>query len=402
MSNDRFNNSDINSILHGLFRPPSLRELFENKLKELDMSPTAVLGLLDMQHRALTGILDGTQKTVDYTYFIKLASFLQMPREKVIELYMIALESRFPTVTVSPEKIQFIKENFDLAALRKAGFIDSITDFEQIEQRLLVKLGLKSIFEYKRPGNDVAFSSGLIVPKNPLIRSFWIKAAITVFEEIDNPYEYSRQALIEYFPQIRWHSTNVERGLTEVIRSLYKIGITVIYLPPLPTLQLRGATFAIDDKPCIVLTNYVGYYSTLWFALIHELYHVLFDWEDIKTDSYHLTDDDNDQLTVQHREKMANDFAREYLFSKEKTAAVKRYINDNVYINDYAKNNHVHPGLIYVFAAFDAGAGDRRAWGRAKQWDPTANAAIGNIDIPWDDQRSTEEIIKKRKRELYL
>ncbi len=394
------NNISIDDLLNGLFRPSSLRELFDKKLKELEISATTVAGLLDMQNRALNGILDSTMKTVDYTYFIRLSSFLQIPREKVLELYIAGLDARYPTTTITSDKVEFIKENFDLAALRKAGFIDSITDFVQIEQRLLYRLRLKSIFEYRKPNNDVAFSSGLIKPKNELTRSFWIKAAMSALYEIENPNTYNRQGLIEYFPQIRWHCTNIERGLTEVIRSLYKLGITVIYQPPLPTLQLRGATFALDDKPCIVLTNYVDFYSTLWFALIHELYHVLFDWDEIRANLYHLTDDNDDQLSVRQREDLADNFAREYLFSRQKSQDVKRYLNDQEFVQSYANSQHVHASFIYVFAAYDAGS-DKRAWGRARKLSPSAKNAIQHIDLPWENVATTELITEERKRQLY-
>jgi HTH-type transcriptional regulator/antitoxin HigA len=354
-----------------------------------------------MQHRTLNGILDGTQKNIDFTNLIKIASFLQIPKMQVTELYLNALENNYPTYTISSDKIKFIKENFDLAVFKKAGFIDSITDFRHIEERLLSRLGLKSIFEYKRLGNDVAFSSGLFKPKNEITRSFWIGAARTIFEELANPYEYNKQALIEYFPQLRWHSTNVERGLVEVVKSLFKLGITVIYQPSLHTLQLRGATFSVNEKPCIVLTNYVGFYATLWFSLIHELYHVLFDWDDIRVNSYHLTDDDNDQLTVREREDLADNFARQYLFSKEKTEEVKRYLNDSVYIREVALNNHVHPSIIYVFNAFDVGSKDRMAWARARSHSPEAVDAVKAFDIPWSEDRPVEKVINKLKTEIY-
>lgn len=399
---DRQDNfTDINSLLNGLLQSPGLKDLFERKIKDLDISATAVLDILDIQHRTLHGILEGTQKTVDFINLIKIAHFLQISKEEVIKLYLDSLERNFPTATVSPEKIKFIKENFDLAVLKKAGLIDSITDFNHIEQRIVSRLGLKSIFEYRKPPIDVAFSSGLFKPKNELTRSFWIQSAITVFEEISNPYEYNRQALISFFPQIRWHSLNVERGLLEIIKGLYKLGITVIYQPPLQTLQLRGATFSINDKPCIVLTNYVGFYPTLWFALIHELYHVLFDWEEIKANRYHLTDDGNEQLTVLEREKMADNFAREYLLSKDKLDSIKPYLNDTTYISEFATNSHVHPSIVYVFYAFDAGKKDRIAWARARKYSPDVTISTKQIDIPWTENRPVEEIFLKRKTEIY-
>ena len=266
---DKQKDKFISGLLNSAFKPDSLKELFDNKLEQLEISPTVALDVLGISYRTLKGILEGTQKTFDHTSLIKIANLLQEPREKVIKLYLDSLDANYPTnASTTPEKIKFIKENFDLAILKKDRFIENLTDFNSIEKRITSRLGLKSIFEYKKPPMDVAFSSGNYKPKNELTRSFWIAAAKACFEEIDNPYEYDKKALLAYFPMIRWHSTDVEHGLLTVIKHLYKLGVTVIYQPPLHTLQLRGATFAVDNKPCVVLTNYVGFYSTLWFALI--------------------------------------------------------------------------------------------------------------------------------------
>lgn len=399
MAKDRY--KDIDALLGNLFEPTTLKGLFEKQLQELDISSTTALGILGISYRTLNGILEGTQKSVDYTNLIKLAVFLKIPKEQLIKLYVDSLEKNYPFISVSSEKINFIKENFDLAALKKSGLIDSITDFEQVEQRILSRLGLRTIFEYQKPPVDVAFSSGQFNPKNQLTRSFWIHAATTCFDEISNPNEYSREELIRQFPQIRWYSTNIEKGLLQVIKILYKLGVTVIYQPPLQGLKLRGATFAVNDKPCIVLTNYYGFYPTLWFALIHELYHVLFDFDEIKADRYHLTDDLNDQQSVLEREKLADDFAREYLFSKEKLNELRKYLNDPIYVKNYALDNHVHPSIVYVFQAFDDGASDRRSWARAKKYCPDIKLSTDAIDIPWNDDKNIEDVFRARRLTIY-
>jgi HTH-type transcriptional regulator/antitoxin HigA len=399
------NNSDhlnINDLLNDLLKPSSLKDLFEQKLRELDLAPTAALGILGMQHRALYGILEGTQKIVDFTNLIKLSSFLQVPREEILRLYVDSLQRNFPSLTVSnPEKVKFIKENFDLAALKKAGMIDSITDFAHIEERILARLGLRSIFEYRPPDLSVAFSSGHFQPKNALTRSFWIKAATSLLEEISNPYEFDRKALVDFFPQLRWYSTKVEHGLAEVVRILFRIGVTVIYQPPMQGLQLRGATFAVNDKPCIVLTNLQGFYPTLWFALVHELYHILFDWQDILENRYHLTDDDDQELTVREREEMADNFAREYFVSTEKLKSVRRYLNDPSYIEEFALHNNVHPSFLYVFSAWDASKTSRSHWGRARKYNPDYRLAIEQLDLPWSESRQIHDVIKERRNVTY-
>ena len=397
---DRFKN--INSILNDALKPESLKELFEKKLHDLEIAPTTVLSILDISHRTLKGILEGTKKLVDFTNLIKLANFLQVSREQVIKLYLQSLEENFPTTEIcSSETIQFIKQNFDLAILKKNKVIDNLTDFAEIEKRIVCRLGLRSIFEYKKPAMDIAFSSGSFKPKNALTRSFWIAAAKACFEEIDNPNQFDKEAILDYFPRIRWHSTDVEHGLVNVIKTLYKYGVTVIYQPPLHTLQLRGATFSVNDKPCIVLTNYVGFYGTLWFALIHELLHVLFDWEEIKINKYHLSDDSNEELSVREKEQETNKYAREYLFSSEKMSKVKPYLNDVGYVNEFAADNHIHPSLIYVFNAYDTGRTDRTAWARARRQDANIKDCIEPIDIPWDDNIAFDKVIKQRKLKLY-
>jgi HTH-type transcriptional regulator/antitoxin HigA len=403
---DRNKDFNVDSLLNSLFEPRSketLNDLFEKRVKELKISATSVLDIVGISYRPLKGILSGTQKTVDYTNLIKLANFLQVPKEKVIQLHMEALERNFPEDNpVSPDVVKFIKENFDLVALRKSKFISSITDFKEIESKLLSLFGIKTIFEYQKPHVDVAFSAGVTTPANEDIRATWIKTAETVFEEIGNPYEYNRKGLLEYFPQIRWHSTNVDRGLMEVIRDLYKLGVTVIYQEKLQGLnRLNGATFPVNGKPCVVLSNYTGFYPTLWFALVHELFHVLFDWDEILNNGYHLSDEDNDILTVREKEEEADNFAREYLFSKEKTMQVKPFLNNDDYVQKFAENNHVHKSFVYVFYARDVKDGNGTYWAKARVQNPPIDGLVATINNPWEKRIPTNEYVKYLKDKIY-
>ena len=404
MSENNSKYQDINSLLNDILKPDKLglKELFDKKISELKITSTNVLEILNIQHRTLKGILDGTQKVVDVTNLIKIANFLQLPKEEVIKMYIDSLEKNYTENILPPEKIKFIQENFDLAALKKAGFIDSLTDFEKIDLKITSFLGLKTIYEYKRPNIKPAFSAGLVKPKNELTRSLWIQSAITYFEDIDNPYEYNRKALIEYFPNIRWHSTNVEFGLLTIIKDLFKLGVTIIYQSTLPSLHLRGATFAVNNKPCIVLTNYVGFYGTLWFALIHELFHVLFDWDEIRNNMYHLSDEEDNELLVREKENEANQFAREYLFPQEKMNQIKYNLNNPYFVSEFAKNNHVHPSIIYVFNAFDSSKTNRMPWARARKNEPPEMAkCISHLENPWSNSKPINEIVKNKKLEIY-
>lgn len=389
--------------INRLFPSEDLSVFFEKRINELNITPTNALEIIDIEYRSLQGILKGTNKRVDYTNFIKLANFLKISKEKVFDLYLKALEKNFP-IDSNPfpqNKIDFINKNFDLVTLKKAKFIENITNYEQIEKRINERFGFKTIFEYKLPSDEIAFSAGLIKPKNPLTRGIWINEAETAFVEINNPYEYNREGLIKYFPEIRWHSTNVEQGLLYVIKALYKLGITVIYQTSFESLHLRGATMKINNKPCIVLTDYRGFYSTLFFALCHELSHVLFDLDELK--HVHVSEDEPHDLIESEKENEANNFSREYLFSKDKLKEVKAHLNNSGFIKTFAELNQVHESFIYTFHAFDSKKDDRNAWARARRHNPPFEKLIEQIKNPWENGgKSIENHIRFLREECNL
>ncbi len=403
------NDFDVDKLLKELVKPGkpkhlSLRELFERRIEELDIPVTNAREIMDIQLSTLNGILDGTQKRVDFTNLVKLSDFLQISRQELIDIYLNQLQANFDiSPKVSPEVVEFIKTNFDLAALKKSKLISSISDFEEIQSKLTSLLGLKKITDYEMPKYDVAFSVGGLKPKNNLTRALWIKCGEDSFEELDNPNQYSRDALIEYFPQIRWHSTNVKLGLINVFKSLFQLGVSVIFQPTLSSLQLKGATFSLDNRPCVILSNYMGFYPTLWHSLIHELYHILFDWEEIRKNKYHLSEAETDQLSVKKREDEADEFAREYLFSKEKMDVIRPRIYDKNAVSKFAYDQHVHPSFVYAFHAFDKG-NDRSWWGKARNNNPTEETKrlLKPLTNSWENFKPTTDFIRSIKYKYYL
>lgn len=381
----------------------SLRERFDNRIAELGITPTYVLGILNINYRALEGILDGTQRRIDFVTLTKLARFLGITTNLVVRLYIETLEKNNPDDLKVADKRTFITTNFDLATLRAANIISSISDFDHIEERLTRILGLRSIFDYNTDEIEAAFSSGATKPRNASTRKYFIEKSRTIFKTLNNPYDYDKEALIKYFPKIRWHSTDVESGLINVIRSLYKLGVTVIFQPKLPSLQLRGATFAVNEKPCIVLTDYRGFYPTLWFALIHELFHVLFDWQEILDKKYHLSDEESDLFVLKQKEDEANDFAREFLFPAKKMEMISdkissEKISDKNYIKRFALDNHVHQSIIYANYAFDNK--HENFWAKTQKYMPEINSLLNELGNNLGNQATASEFAEYYKTNL--
>jgi len=406
LNNERY--KQANDILNNLFKEPTMRDLFEKRLHDLNINQTNALKLLKMERKALLGIIDGNQRRADYTNFQKLAAFLNIQIEDLIQKHTALLERKFEQRESPRDKRKFLREHFDLAAYKKVGFIDDVVNDEEIEAKFNRFYGFNSIFEYEKRSFNVLFSAPNIdysldtIQKIGLARDNWLTAGRLLAARLDNPYQFDRAGLIKYFPQIRWYSTNVEFGLINVIKELFKLGITIIYQPPLPSLHLRGATIPVMGKPCIILTDHKGFYPTLWHALVHELFHVLFDWLDIKSnDKPHLTEDTSQVFTITDNELDADNFAREYLFSRKKIEDIRLYMKDPEFVEETAKNNNVHPSFIYTYYAFDYNQVDRMAWARAKKQSPPIREAVFRLENPLDKPLPIEEFAKKMKLEIY-
>lgn len=402
--------SDSDDILKRLFEPKptkvkeTLEDFFVHKLESLDIPKTTALNIMGMSVRTLDGIISGEQKMLDYTQLIKLANFLGLDLERTATLYLEKVNEVHNVgkdISLMNEKIEFVNEKFNLAALKKVGLIKSLTDYEDIIKSICNYFGLNNIFDYSEPDINVAFSSGKRAKQNCSVKN-WMFLAEQACIELRNPNPYNRETLIDYFSQIRWQSMDVENGLVNVIKQLYQLGITVVFIPSFPSLHVRGATFVVNDKPCIALTDYVGFYPTLWFALVHELYHVLFDWDDILLSNYHISQENQQSLYSQSQNEIdADSFAREYLFSREKTQEASSFINNHEFIRQYAISNNVDPSFAYVFYAYDAPKTDKYAWGRAKKLNPNIEKLISKLQHDFEASYSFGDHIKKMRNKIY-
>ena len=158
------------------------------------------------------------------------------------------------------------------------------------------------------------------------------------------------------------------------------MGISIVYQPKMPSLNVNGATIPVGDKLGIVLTDQRGFYPTLWFALIHELHHVLFDWDYIIENGAHVSSDDVDLYTKEHMEEKADKFARDYLFSDEKMEYIQPYLKNKSFVAEFAKQNHIHPSIIYSFNAWDQHKkGDKMAWARVREYMPDISVCIDSL-----------------------
>ena len=374
----------INEILNkslNFSKNISLKGLLNDKLKSTGLSKTQFEKLANIQRRSLDGILDNTSKQTDIINLLKLGEFLEM---SIKELMILHFKDRpveeIKELQISME-ITFINKYFDLKTLASLGFIEKDYEIDALKNRICEFFQLGNIYEYENDLNEVLYSRSKRKFSDKM-KDFWIKSSYKYFELINNPNEYSRNELKDLISKIKPYTQNVENGLLTVFRALYNIGVTVIFQPRLPKTQIRGATFLINDKPCIVITDLFKSYPTIWFSLIHELHHALFDLDQLAQIRYHLTGEP-DLFLIQ--EDKANQFASDYLISGEKFRYVEPLIHNHHMVSKFAKELQIHPSIIYSQFQFRQAYKGNNYWAAFKEHFPDVELAKKKLNVlNWD------------------
>lgn len=386
----------IEDILDKSFKTTAdFEKLLKDKLESTGLSKTHFERLSGIQRKSLDAILKKSSKQTDVVNLLKLGEFLELSLEDLLILHFKDRPSNEIKELQNSMDITYINKNFDLKTLASLDFIKIDDSVEVLTHRICNFFELKSVYDYGRELNDALYSRTKRSFSDKM-KDFWIKSSYKYFELINNPNEYSRENLIDLIPKIKPYTQNVEKGLLTIFQALYNIGVTVVFQPSLPKTQIRGATFFINDKPCIVITDLYKNYATIWFALIHELNHVLFDLDTIETTTFHLSGEP-DLFLLQ--EDKANEFASEYLLSSEKMRYIEKLMNNPLIVSRFAKECQIHPCIIYSQYQWRQSELGNNYWGYFKEYFPDVNLATKNLNVSnWD--AASLRIAAEKIREL--
>ncbi|MEP6673938.1 MAG: hypothetical protein ABJA78_02240 [Ferruginibacter sp.] len=394
---------DIMLEIYNLLQTTTGKSLFETideKQKALEISNLQLANILSIPKstfdRIIKNIEDNNLHDVDFYLVLKLGQFLGVGIEEMSQIYVASLKPEKIKELESARKANYILSTFDLKSLKKIGFIENISDFESIEERIKSFFCLNTIFEYSNEVGGVLFSRTKNL-SNDKMRELWVRSAMFQFQKRENPNDFEVEKLLAIIPKIRPYTRYEEKGFLSVLQALYNVGVTVIVQTYLSKTQVRGGTFAINNKPCIVITDFNKNYPTLWFALLHELYHVIYDFTELKKLTYHLTGEEQSELYL-FREDLADYFAREMLFPKENLAYIKHLIKMPTMVNDYAEKLKVHPSIIYSFYCYEENEKGKNYYASFNHYFGKSDKAIQVVRThPWDKETIYHEIDKANK-----
>ena len=144
--------------------------------------------------------------------------------------------------------------------------------------------------------------------------------------------------LEEFVKHIYEYTTDEIHGYEKVILVLYNLGVTVLTQPYVSGTGKYGATMIIDGKPCVVITDMNKKYHKLWLSLLHELYHILNDYDMLQKIAYHITTKDNPDLFL--NEDSADTFALNMLIKQSDREELPQIIRLSHMVMKAAKAIH--------------------------------------------------------------
>lgn len=368
---------------------PTLLRRREEELGVTETQAARILGFTSVTK--LRRLKSREQQKIDALTLVKLSNYLELGVDGV---------ARVLVATMAPEQVaeieqtrarHFLARTFDLKGLKAIGFIADHNDFDAIAARLTGYFRLDSLFDYSAKVAQPLLMQRRMSFKSEM-RSFWTEAVRHQFEQRPNPYPFDRDRLMALMPQVRQYTRHVNTGLLTVAKALYRAGVTVIAQPYLNGTAIHGATFAIDGRPYIVVTDLMKKYPAVWFSLLHELAHVLYDWGQLCRTAFHLSGE-ADTLLVEDR---ANLVASGLLMQDEKLRYIAAHIDNRFLVSQFAAENDVHPCIVYWLHARRAYAetGDSKAFAFYNQFinvDPSL--AIRALSChPWDKETISDDI----------
>lgn len=367
----------------------SLMDLYVSRKKVLNLSDRQIQKILGMDRNTLNPILQGTAKHINFINVLKLAHFFGVSVNDFAKLYIPEMDTHTIGEIERSRQAGFIIEYFDISVLMKMKFLKKDSTSKDISDRITRFFGLDVLYDYSNSESFTAFSRSKR-SSNDLMRNFWVQSALGHFAYISNPNPYRRDKLIDLIPKIRPYTRDVKSGLIKVLKALYNIGVTVIFQQGVEKLQVRGATMAVNGKPCIVLSDVQNNYPTLWFALLHELHHVLFDFEEIEKRVYHISSGEGDLFLMD--EGNADSFARDYLLNDSRLKFASGYIASNMHVEKLAKEWGVHPSIIYSIYCYET-----NEWAFYGKYIPKMDEAIALLNTHPFEKETLIESARKIK-----
>lgn len=322
-----------------------LTEFLEDESNDITIRPLSEqLGLSENRlKKYLAGDAD-----INMGHAVRIMELFDLSENELIAAYNNDMDNSDIDQYNKTKEISYVYRHFDIQTLKKIGILKK-SRIEEYAQQLCDFFGFNSIYEYDSIELGMSLFSKsykqVSANKEKKMVEFWLKCSCRSFLKISNPFEYDRELLIEFLKRISQYTADVVHGLEKIVLILFRLGVTVLIHEYVPNTTSFGVSMIVNGKPCIVITDMNKQYHKLWLNLLHELYHILYDWDMLEKVNYHISDKNNPELIFS--EERADDFSYNALINPAIQNELHKIIPMRFKVHSLASSLSIDPSIIY-------------------------------------------------------
>lgn len=264
--------------------------------------------------------------------------------EKQFQQYL--RENDTDDINLSKEELQAISIRFKFNSI----FKDLNWDIKKQAKEMLNILKIDSFSDFEE-----AYSSSNV----EFMEDGGEKEAISIWlnlceEEIEiqnkdlSSKEYKETTLsnsLEKFKSIALNS-DCQNSLKSARKLLNRLGVYLVFLSPIENSKVRGALTTYKENPAIFLSGRFKSHDHIWFALMHEIGHLILHYEKNKA-LISYEDEGIFAPDISIKEIEANEFARNFFINN---VQYSKFISSSI-INDksirtFAESQNILPGIV--------------------------------------------------------
>ncbi|MBC8531822.1 HigA family addiction module antitoxin [Gehongia tenuis] len=240
---------------------------------------------------------------------------------------------------------QEVLDMMDYSYFERLGLVPKAKDKVQKILNLCSYFKISNLEVLSQPDLFASFKTGIsnVQKKNIVNANAWVQTAINIGmgKEVA---AFNSKRLEEQIETIRSMTLKEPNEFApELNRILAECGVALIFLPTLKNSGINGAVKWVNDKVILALNDRRKYADLFWFALFHEIGHVM-----QKRKKLFISTNYEYIETDKKLEEEADNFARDTLIPARQYAefvGMDRFYTREE-ITDFAKKISIHPGIV--------------------------------------------------------
>ena len=335
----------------GAFLVPTGR-IIKEYLDERGISQKDLAHRIDVSEKHISNLLNGkTRLTED------MALKLERVMPDVSAGYWLNYEAKYQEY-LAREKEQEWLEGLDLKAIAerfhfKEVFKGAKMTLTEQAIEMLKLLGVSSFdqYRYALPNTAIEFMQDGGEPEAVVV---WLKLCEDEVEEQNadlSETPYSKRKLERVLRKLKAISSNpnLDNSLKSCRKLLNSVGIYLVEVPAVRNCKVRGALTTYKGHPAIYISRRFKFHDYVWFAIIHELAHLLLHYSPKET--FVAVDD---LASDDDKDREANEYARDFFVAPD---AYDAFIAEGSYdpgsVRRFAKAQGTTAGMVAAFLQHD-------------------------------------------------